>query len=253
MLRPVGKILGLTMLLLVASAGAMYYQRAYSTEKKIEKLQDEKRQLEQVVSRLTTERRVADVLVSNQSNNAQGVLQTTLLFVEYDKAGQPLPARSFTIDGNTAHIDAMVIKFEQGYVAENDKLRGHSIALFTKIYGDHQNPADAAMIDTPGKIPEIYRGASAETSEFELALWTDFWKLYEDEAYRKTRGVRALGGHGVWGPFQPERLYTITVESDGGLNMTSEPLKGIYREALKQRLGNGVATTAAATTQPAAF
>ena len=242
MLRPLGKILGLTFLLLAATAGAWYYQRAYSTEKKIEKLQDEKRQLEQVVTRLTSEKRVADVLVSNQWTTAQGTPQTTLLFVEYDRAGQPLPARSFTIDGNTAHIDAMVIKFEQGYVAENDALRGHSIALFTKIYGDHQSPADAAMIDPPGRIPDIYRGASAAVSEFEMGLWNDFWKLYEDEAYRRKKGVRALGGHGVWGPFAPDRLYTITIESDGGLNMTSEPLKGIYREALRQRF----ATTAPA-------
>ena len=242
MLRPLGKILGLTLLLLVASAGALYYQSAYSTEKKIEKLQDEKRQLEQVVTRLTSEKRVADILVSDQSTNAQGVLETTLLLVEYDKSGQPLPARSFTIQGNVAHIDAMVIKFDQGYIAENDPLRGHSIALFTKIYGDHQSPAAAAMIDPPGKIPDIYQGASATTTEFEMELWNHFWKLYEDESLRQKHGVRALGGHGVWGPFQPDRLYTITLESDGGLNMTSEPLKGIYREALKQRFATTTAT-----------
>ncbi|MEO6435415.1 MAG: hypothetical protein ABIP55_06590 [Tepidisphaeraceae bacterium] len=235
MLRPLGKIIGLIFLLLAASGGALYYQHAYSTEKKIEKLQDEKRQLEQVVTRLGAETRVADILVSEQKQNERGVLETTLLFVEYDKEGQALPARSFTIDGNTAHIDAMVIKFDQGYVAENDPLRGHSIALFTKIYGDHQSPADAMMIDSPGKIPEVYRGASPQLSQFETTLWNDFWKLYDDESYRKSKGVRALGGHGVWGPFQTDRLYTITIESDGGLNMTSEPLKGIYREAMKHR------------------
>ena len=139
---------------------------------------------------------------------------------------------NFTIQGNTAHIDAMVIKFDHDYVAANDALKGHSIALFTKIYGDDQSPAEAAMIDTPGKIPDIYRGADPVVSEFELNLWNDFWKLYEDENYRKSKGVRALGGHGLWGPFQPDKLYTITLESDGGLNMTSEPLKGIYRAAM---------------------
>jgi hypothetical protein len=84
------------------------------------------------------------------------------------------------------------------------------------------------------KIPEVYLGSDPRISQFELGLWKDFWKLYEDPAYRQEKGVRALGGHGLWGPFEPDRLYTITIESDGGLNMTSEPLKGIYREALKQ-------------------
>ena len=234
MLRPLAKIFGLTFALLIASVGVVYYQHAVSSEKKIEKLQDEKRQLEQVVTRLEHEKRVADVLVSRQEKNDAGVLETTLLFVEYDKAGNSLPAKSFTITGNTAHIDAMVIKFEHDYVAANDALKGHSIALFTKIYGDNQSPADAATIDTPGKIPDIYRGADPVVTDFEMGLWKDFWKLYEEESYRQSKGVRALGGHGLWGPFQPDKLYTITIESDGGLNMTSEPLKGIYRAAMKQ-------------------
>jgi len=215
--------------------GGVYYQHATSTSKQIEKLRDEKRQLEQVVERLTTEKRVADVMVTRQATNAQGRLQTTLLFVEYDKQNRPLPAKSFTVIGQYVHIDAMVIKFDQDFVAKNDPLRGHSIALFTKIYGDDQSPADAAMIDSPGSIPDIYRGVDPQIGSFERTLWTDFWKLYSDESYRQSKGVRAVGGHGVWGPFEPDRLYTLTIESDGGLNMTSEPLKGIYREAMKQR------------------
>ncbi|MEA2736432.1 MAG: hypothetical protein QOE14_2883, partial [Humisphaera sp.] len=131
--------------------------------------------------------------------------------------------------------DAMVIKFDHDYVAASDALRGHSIALFTKIYGDNQSPSEAAMIDPPGKIPEIYRGADPVVSDFELKLWNDFWKLYDDENYRKSKGVRALGGHGVWGPFQTDKLYTLSIESAGGLNMSSEPLKGIYRAAIMQR------------------
>ena len=50
----------------------------------------------------------------------------------------------------------------------------------------------------------------------------------------KEKGVRVAMGQGVWGMFEPDRLYTITLENDGGLSLTSEPLKGIYREALKK-------------------
>jgi hypothetical protein len=239
MLRPFGKIFGLSFLLLIASVGIVYYQHATSTEKKIEKLEDEKRQLEQIVQRITTEKRVADILVSHQGRDANGQLQTTLLFVEYDKKDQPLPARSFTIAGDTAHIDAMVIKFDRDFVAQADPLRGHSIALFTKLYGEHQNPGDALPIDPPGKIPDVYRGAEPQVSEFEMSLWNDFWKLYDDESYRKAKGVRIEGGAGgqsVWGLFKPDRLYTITLESAGGLSMTSAPLRGIYSAALRQRM-----------------
>ena len=245
MLRPVLKLLGLTLMLIAATGSLVYYQHVSSTSKQIEKLQDEKRELEQVVTRLSTENRVADILVSHQETDEKGIQHTTLLFVEYDKTNNPLPARSFTIEGDTAHIDAMVIKFERGFVADNDALRGHSIALFTRIYGDHQNPADAAMIDAPGKIPDVYRSADPHVTEFEMSLWNDFWKLYDDGSYRQAKGVRALGGHGLWGPFKPEQLYTITLESAGGLSMTSEPLKGIYREALQRRAGLTSTTTQA--------
>jgi hypothetical protein len=237
-MRPLMKIFSLSLLLVIASAGVALYTYQTTTSRTIEKLQDEKRELEKVVTRLSVENRVADILVSNQETDAAGVMHTTLLFVEYDKKGEPLPAKSFTIEGDTAHIDAMVIKFDRELVAQDDPLRGHSIALFTKIYGENQRPADAMMIDAPGAIPAVYRGADPKTSEFELSLWKDFWKLYEDENYRKSRGVRVeggVGGHSVWGPFKPDRLYTITVESAGGLSMTSAPLKGVYREALKQR------------------
>src|SRR5688500_2476242 len=117
MLRSTLKILGLLMLLVAASGGVVYYTHLTSASRTIVKLQDEKRELEKVVTRLSVENRVADILVSNQEKDANVVMYSTLLFVEYDKNGEPLPAKSFTIQGDTAHIDAMVIKFEKDYIA----------------------------------------------------------------------------------------------------------------------------------------
>ncbi len=48
-------------------------------------------------------------------------------------------------------------------------------------------------------------------------------------------GVRVAQGEGLWSNFEVGKLYTITIETAGGLNITSEPLKGIYSEALKDR------------------
>jgi hypothetical protein len=195
--------------------------------------QAQTKQLEQVVQRLSDEKRVAEIIVTSDSvvNN---VPHKTLLFVEYARDGTSLPPRSFDIEGQMVHVDAMVIKFERHFVSENDPFRGHSIALFTKIYGDHQSPEQAEMIDSPGKIPDIYRGADPRVEPFEQNLWNDFWRLYEDEDYRREKGVRASSGQGVWGPFERDKLYTITLEADGGLSLTSAPLRAIYREALRE-------------------
>ena len=175
------------------------------------------------------------MLVTDQ-RTVDGVLQTTLLFVEVARDGSNLPPRTFLIEGPSAHIDAMVIKFDRDFVAQDDPLRGHSIALFRRIFGDTQSPDKAFRIDEPGEIPGIYRGDSKnppKLAEFEKELWQNFWHLAEDKDYRLSKGIRVANGQGIWGPFLPDRLYTITLDSDGGLNLSSEPLKGIYREALK--------------------
>jgi len=77
-------------------------------------------------------------------------------------------------------------------------------------------------------------GADPRVEKFESDLWNDFWRLYDDQSYRAMKGVRTSSGQGVWGPFDRDKLYTITLESDGGLSLTAAPLKAIYREALNQ-------------------
>jgi len=242
MLRNTLRFVLICAVIAAGSAGVLVYQRVFSTDRKIaameqenRKLQDQKIKLEQVVRTLGEETRVAEVLVTDQTTGPDGVLRTTLLFVEYAKDGSALPARTFTIEGKTAHVDALVIKFDGKFVENRDALRGHSIALFYRIFGENQNPSTGARIDTPDVVPPIYRGTGLdpETEAFERELWKNFWKLVDDERYRNEMGVRVAQGESPWGPFEKDRLYTITVESDGGLNLTSEPLKGIYREALK--------------------
>lgn len=237
MLHFLGKIFALVLLLTAGAVGIYLYRHQDESAVKLEQEREKTRQLESVVSRLTGEKRRAEVLVTDQKT-VEGVLKTTLLFVEYASDGHSLPPKSFTIDGKFAHIDGLLIQFEHNFVKENDPLRGHSIVLFQRIYGDKQPPEQAAPIDAPGEIPAVYRGAEPRVSEFEQDLWKNFWKLYDDESYRQMKGVRVAMGQGVWGMFDKGKLYTITLQSDGGLTLASEPLKGIYVEALKERAGS---------------
>ena len=233
MFRTLAKLAFLSALVVGGAAG-LYYQQRDTTATKLNEALRKTEQLQQVVRHLQAERRVADVIVTDQKT-VDGVQKTTLLFVEYARDGStPLPAKRFTIDGNVAHVDALVVKFDRGFVEENDAMRGHSLALFTRLYGENQPPEKAHRIDAPGEVPEVYRGPGPGVGEFEKELWANFWRLADDEAYRKEKGVRVAQGEGVWVPFKPDRLYTLTLESDGGLNITSSPLKGIYREALKR-------------------
>ena len=223
---------------LVAGGGALMwqYEHKWSEDAKraaeISKLKEQNQQLEHFVQRLTTEKRVAEVLVCGQKKNGSAIEETTLMFVEYDGDGGQLPPRFFTIKGNVAHIDALVIKFEQDFIKSGDPLRGHSLVLFHRLYGDYQAPVDGFMIDMPGKPPEVYRipTHSPAASEFETQLWQDFWKLADDEAYRKEKGVKVAMGESPWTRFYPDKVYTLTLQADGGLSLSSRAMDGIWKE-----------------------
>src|SRR4051812_25515765 len=131
MLRTAIRSMTALLLAVGGTLGVLIYHEHFAASRQIEKLQEEKTQLQRVVQKLESEKRVADVLVSKRET-IDGIPNTTLLFVEYDMQGKPLPARAFCVQGDLVHIDAMVIKFEHDFVKSNDPLRGHSVALFRK-------------------------------------------------------------------------------------------------------------------------
>jgi hypothetical protein len=233
MLRTVSKLVFLAALAVGGALTLFVYQDQGGERHQRIEAERRNEQLRQVIQRLGAERRMADVIVTEQKT-VDGKIQTTLLFVEYGPDGSTLPAKRFAIGGDVAYLDAMVIKFDGKFVEQNDPLRGRSIALFTRLYGEHQPPEKGFRIDTPNEIPDVYRGRDPVVQDFERELWANFWKLADDETYRREMGVRVAQGEAVWTRFQPDRLYTLTLESNGGLNITASPLKGIYREALKR-------------------
>jgi hypothetical protein len=234
MFRALAKIIALAILVIAGSFAIVYYRDHNSAELRIEQLEQEKKELQQFVQRLTSERRVAQVLVTDQKS-VNGVMQTTLMFKEFSRTGSDLPVKAFTIEGNEAHIDALVIKFDYDLVEHDDPLRGHSIALFTELYGRHQSPAQGFPIDQPGQAPNFYRDDDPRIDAFETKLWADFWKLAADSSYRQSRRVRVANGQGVWFRAELGTIYTITLESDGGLNVTPTPVQGNYRDLLQHR------------------
>lgn len=243
MLRTTLKLVFLFVLVVGGTAGLYRYELRNGAKAQIDEANRRTEELIRVVEHIRAERRVADIIVTDQKETAPGVTHTTLLFVEYARDGSPLPAKRFTFEGTQAHIDAMVVKFEGKYVDGRDPLRGRGVALFTRLFGDKQTPEQAHRIDEPGQIPAIYQGADPRVSDFEQALWRDFWKLADDEGYRREMGVRVAQGEGLWRPFEPGKLYTVQVTSEGDLTIESAPLRGIYSEALKRNAEASAATT----------
>lgn len=231
MSRLLANILALTVILCIGAGGVGYYFHIYLPGQKQKELERTVERQEQLIKRLSSEDRRAEVLVTDQKT-IDGKLFTTLLFQEYSKTSQPLPPRSFTIEGDQAHIDAWVVRFEDEFVFQNHDLKGHSIALFTRLFGDHQTPQDAFAIDQPGRAPLFYAGTEPAVRQFEEGLWKEFWSLVHDEKTRHAKGVKMAGGQSVFGPFRRGFIYTLSASPAGGIGMSARPVPEVYRQAL---------------------
>lgn len=234
MFRTLAKLVALASLAAIAGVGIFTYQRTTAGERKVEQLEQSNKVLASVVERLSSDARVADIVVTGQTN-VDGKLKTTLLFVATGRNGDNLPPRSFTIDGDTVHVEAQVIEFRRDLVKADDALRGHAVAMFTRLFGDFQSPADAYALDPHGQIPEYYRGVDPAVPKLEEDLWAKFWQLTTDEKLRQEMGVHVAAGKGVWNQLKPGYLYTLTIQPDGNLSSKVEQMPGIYREMLKAK------------------
>lgn len=237
MVRALAKVLCLAILAFGGSVGMYLIFSHDAARQQVAELEKRNQELDQIRQRLETDRRIAKVLVTDQKS-VDGKLKTTFLFSEYGRDGAALPAKQFTIDGNEAHFDAQVVNFKDEYVERGDPFRGQSILLFVRVYGADQAPDDGYPIDQAGAVPEIYRGWDPQSSAFELDIWKDFWKLYNDEEARDAKGIRGLDGEGLYGQLLPGHIYTITLRSTGDGTIHEEPAEPIIRQSIGNAAGN---------------
>jgi len=183
------------------------------------RLEAERRELLRVVERLNVEHRVAQIDVLQQHTDLGGnIVQTVLRLAEIGRDGKALPPRIVGVPSPIPHFDALVIKFDNEHVARGDALRGRSLALFRRVYGDNQAPEDGYWLSTPGEAPDVYRVAEQPT-EFERRLWRDFWAYAQDPERARSEGVRVAQGESVYAPMRAGESWALTLDADGGLNL----------------------------------
>lgn len=193
-----------------------------------EQLVRERAELQKAIERLTAQTRVAEVFVLDQTPPTTGPVITTLQVVELDRQGRPLPARSFTVPGEVIYFDFLTIKFDAQKVAAGDALRGKSIALFRRLYGEQQSPAEGYLIDPAGDVPNIFR-LDAQPSDVERRLWSKFWDYVDQPALAAQEGVRVAQGEAIYVRMRKDQQWSLTLDHNGGMNIklsrpVAEPL-----------------------------
>lgn len=181
-----------------------------------------RRQAEAALRLSKVDHRTARLEVLEQSTDASGAVTTRVRFVEVDDQGQPVgPGEEVVVQGSRVYVESLVIKFGDGFVEGGDALRGTSVCLFQRLYGEDTPASAGHRLDSAGQRPHPYfDGDQAEP--FYEDLWQRFWEYAHDPEAAEAKGVRALHGEAPWVEARPGARYKVELRSAGGLTITPE-------------------------------
>ena len=158
-----------------------------------------------------------------ESAVSQPNLVTKIEFVEINGNGEPIgEPKQFDIVGDMVYVDYLRVTFDDKYVEQADLDRSTSLALFQRIFGEHQEPANGFQLDTVGTRPTAY-GRGTEASDFEKKIWDDFWLIANDPAKAGEMGIRGANGDAVSIRVRPGKTYEIDLRTTG--DMTIKPVE----------------------------
>jgi len=187
-------------------------------------LRQENAQLRTALRFLKVDHRLARIEVLSQEPAAGDPPreETTLRWQEIGREGQPLgPARTLTLQGRKAYVEAQVIKFQDGFVEGGDALRGTSLCLFRRIFGEFQEPREGVALDPVGVRPLPYSPEGADPQP-PAGLWERFWDLANDPGSARQAGVRAIHGEAPFMELRPGKSYRVELRASGGLSIVAE-------------------------------
>ena len=190
-------------------------------ESRISELEEQVQQRDLQLSFLRARHRVArvDVLDQTAHPDSPSGMTTRLRFVELNQDGLAIgPGQEYEIEGDIAYFEALVIKFDDDFVAANDLLKGSSLLLFRRIFGEYQAPSDGFPLDPVGQYPAAYSPERGDTS-FHRDLWARFWEYALDPGVVRESGVRAMHGEAPFIKLEANRSFELELRSSGGLTI----------------------------------
>lgn len=179
--------------------------------------------LEMAMQLLKTDKRLARLDVLEQGIDPEsGKVKTKIEFTELSPNGDPIgKPRQFEIEGEVVYLDNWVVKFEDAYVEQADLAKGTSLALFRRVFGEYQSPAEGFLIDEVGAMPQAY-SRGGQPSEFEQEIWDDFWTFANDSEAAKKKGIRAAHGEALSMKVEEGRSYRVILRASDGLSIVPE-------------------------------
>ncbi len=226
----VGRRLLVFLVLLGLAAGGYWYYT----------VQREQEVLRQIISRLSSEDRVAQVWVKEYVKDAQGKpVKVVVKILEQDAQGESIEPVLCTFSVNDIiHFEALVIRLSDELVKEG---KGKSIHLFRRAFAlnDNGNTYESCTINTPHEVPDGYRIDSEDQfiTEVEQKYWRLFWRYALDAKARDEGMVKNAQIEAPATRFVPDNIYRIVLEHDGGLRIDATKIPAILKGELDRKTG----------------
>ena len=226
--RLVKSLLAIAIVVAIAGVSFLGYQWYRKEGEKDRTIEEQKRiiaALEQKLDRAWAEELVADMRVNSLGKSDKGEPEMHLTFAQYAPGTEkPVMQKTMTIPGEEFYVDAFVAKFERKLVEEGDGLRGKSLLVFRRVFGDRQKPIDGVPLYRKSNevdlvVPEQFQ-VDAKPSPFETQLWSKFWTYANDPKAAGEAGVRVAQGEAPHVKAVSGQVYKIVLRASGGLEIT---------------------------------
>lgn len=193
----------------------------------IQKLSEENDRLTTSLRLIKVDRRLAYLTVTDMGPDPEtGVALMKVLFTEVDLDGRQVGTRRvFTLRGTLLNVDCWLAKFEDKYIEQADLVRGTSLCIIRGIRGDQDTELQAidegaAYADAaPGQgdpRPPAYQ-TMGQISDLEQKIWSDFWRVANDNKMQQELGLRAVHGQVNYIQVEAGGTYQLDLRaSDGG-------------------------------------
>ena len=211
-------VLGSIVLGALAAVGGAFFFGA----KTIDDLLGETKELKAAISNLTTTETIGYAKVVSQYTSEDGVLRTTLRFVELDRDKENvILQKEFTVDGDVVFFDGLVIVFPGEMVMDGKE---RAIHLWRRVFGEQMNPEDGFPIETTEVEPRRYREVFARVGERDRSVfWKSMWDLSNDPKALRGHGIRAIYGDAISIRMKKGFVYSFELTNTGQVTVEVGP------------------------------
>jgi hypothetical protein len=190
-----------------------------SSEKQLAETAAQLERTQVAMQLLKVRHRLARLKCLDQKPNPDtGRIESTVEFVEVNDEGLPIgEPKQFKIEGKLVYVDYLTVKFDDKYIEQSDLDRSTALALFQRIFGEHDEPIKGQRLDDVGTRPTAY-ARGTPMSDFEQKIWDDFWLIANDPARAREMGIIAINGEAPSMVLVPGKTYEIEIRSTGGIS-----------------------------------